>query len=356
MKRNPHIFAVLLSLLVAVLLVLVSACGTGAGPSTSPKTDKPAASSSKPASQVSGKPMNITVVGGSVGGMWSAITEGVAEAIRRNAPAGSSITPKPGKDGPNSVSVATGEAELALSFNVTALAAIDGREPYKEKLPNVRGVAVLDVQYPFAFVTMASLPINSVQELKDKKYPIRIAVNTKGSTMELINKEILLAYGITYEDIEKWGGKVVFQPTKDALEMMKDGKLDGHPSNPAPGTALYVEAQQSMQLKLLSVTKEATATVMKKLGGLPVTLKKGEFNFVKEDLATFSGADMLITRAEIPEDDMYLITKALGGNIDYLKSVHKSLFELSPAFMANMGSVPVHPGAAKYYKEVGAVK
>ncbi|MBI4317026.1 MAG: TAXI family TRAP transporter solute-binding subunit [Chloroflexi bacterium] len=357
MKRGPCFLAFLTSVAVVALVGLLSACGGTAAPSTTQKpADTQAAQASKPAPQASGKPMTLTILGGSVGGMWSAITEGVAEAIRRGSPAGSSITPKPGKDGPNSVEVSNGQAEVAMAQNVSVLAALEGREPYKEKIPNLRSLAILNRQYPYAFVAMANLPINSVQELKDKKFPIRLSVNVKGSNIEMIAKEWLAAYGVTYDDIEKWGGKVIYQPTNDGFAMMKDGKIDAQVSSPQAGSSIFVEADRSMSLKVLAATKESGDFVMKRLGTFPATIKKGTYNFIKEDIVTFTPADMLIMRAELPEDDAYRIAKALVDNIDYLKSVHKALEELSPQFMADSGVLTLHPGAAKLYREKGGLK
>ncbi|MBI4317025.1 MAG: TAXI family TRAP transporter solute-binding subunit [Chloroflexi bacterium] len=349
---------ILACLLVALaLLALVLSGCTAAAPTPTPKpAAKPAAQPAAPAAKTGGQPVNMTLVGGSVGGLWSAITEGVAESIRRTAPAGSSITPKPGKDGPNSVSVAKGEAELAMAYNVTAFAAISGEEPYKEKMPNVRAIGTLAAQAPFVFIVSAKTPINSFEELKQKKYPLRMSPNLRGSTMEIAAKEVLAAYGITYQDIEKWGGTIVFQPTRESLDMMQDGKLDAHPGTHLKGASTIIEASMKMEMKVLPISQGVVDNINKKLGTISLPLEKGEFSFIKENSPSFTAAEMIITRAELPDDLAYLSAKGMGDNVTYLNTVHAILKTMTLQSLATTGEVPLHPAAARYYKEKGVLK
>ncbi|MBU2498706.1 MAG: TRAP transporter substrate-binding protein, partial [Proteobacteria bacterium] len=118
-----------------------------------------------------GKAYKITILGGSAGGVWSVMTEGVAESIRRALP-DARITTEPGKDGPNQVMVSKKEVEIAVTNEGTSYAAVNGLDPYKSKLPNIRTLAVLNPTSPFQFFIDEKTGMKSFQEIKDRKFPL----------------------------------------------------------------------------------------------------------------------------------------------------------------------------------------
>ena len=96
--------------------------------------------------------------------------------------------------------------------------------------------------------------------------------------------------------------------------------------------------------------------MVKKYGYSAEIIPTGAYNFVTEDTPTFAHRVVLGTRTGVPEDDIYQITKALVENLDYIHAIHKNLAIITPEFMATGTGVPLHDGAAKYYKEKGAIK
>jgi uncharacterized protein len=295
----------------------------------------------------------VTILGGSAGGMWSVITEGVAESIRRGLPSGARITTEPGKDGPNQTMVNRSEVELAVGYEATAVAAIEGKEPYPAKHDNLVGVAVLSPIMPFQFFIDAKSGIKSFEDLAKNKYPLKVSPNRKGSMMEIVTRKVLEAHGASYDNIKKWGGKVEFLPANEALTIWNTGLLESAGEVAQYPLSAYVEFSMRNKLAVLPIRDEA---VIKKLcddlGMTTHTIPANTYSFQPEAVPTINTPLILLASKSLDPNMVYDIVKALHGNLGYLNNVHSALKTLNGKSMAQM-KVPLHPGAAKFYKEAG---
>ncbi|HLA38402.1 MAG TPA: TAXI family TRAP transporter solute-binding subunit, partial [Candidatus Glassbacteria bacterium] len=79
------------------------------------------------------------------------------------------------------------------------------------------------------------------------------------------------------------------------------------------------------------------------------------YRFAKDAIPTISDSAILIGYAGMSEDLVYRITGALYRNMDYLHTVHRALSKLQPADMPRVGQLPLHPGAARFYREAGVL-
>ncbi|MFH1124298.1 MAG: TAXI family TRAP transporter solute-binding subunit [Pseudomonadota bacterium] len=302
-----------------------------------------------------GKAYKITIVGGSAGGVWSVMTEGVAESIRRALP-DARITTEPGKDGPNQIMVAKNEIEIAVTNEGTSYAAVNGLDPYKSKLPNIRTLIVLNPTSPFQFFIDEKTGIKSFQEIKDRKFPLKVGLNRKGTLMELAGKVVMEAYGITYKDIEKWGGKLQFVASAQAVDLWDAGQLDGTSEVMQFPASRYIEHGLKHKLRMLPVTEDKIPGICKALGMTPFTIPANAYSYQKEAYRTVNTKLTLITSAEQPEEMIYELVKALYANLDYLHKVHANLRDLTPQIMAGDVLIDLHPGAKKFFREIGVIK
>jgi TRAP transporter TAXI family solute receptor len=296
----------------------------------------------------------ITILGGSAGGVWSVITEGVAESIRRGIPS-AQVTTEPGKDGPNQVMVNKGEVQFAITYDATNFSGLNGIGPYKEKLAKLRTVAILDPVSAFQFIIDAKTGITSFQDIKDKKYPLKLGTNRRGTLMQLSGEKVLEAYGITYADIEKWGGKIQPVPNTQALDLWDAGQLDAAQEVAQYPASQYIEHATKHELRILSIDDDKLPQLQKELGMTPYTIPANAYPFQKEPVRTLNTNLVLLTSADQPEQLVYDVVKAMNQNIKYLNTVHANLKDLTPKAMANGPMVELHPGAAKYYREIGAL-
>ena len=102
-------------------------------------------------------------------------------------------------------------------------------------------------------------------------------------------------------------------------------------------------------------SEEAIAYVNQKLGTYRSTIPAGTYRFVQRDIPTFSDVCVLIAYAGLGEEEVYDITRALFKNLDYLHTVHRALAKLNQTDMPLVNRIPLHPGAARFYREAGVL-
>lgn len=297
----------------------------------------------------------ITILGGSAGGVWSVITEGVAESIRRSIP-DAQITTEPGKDGPNQVMVSKNEVQFAVTYDATNFAALNGMVPYKKKLPNVRTVAVLNPTGAFQFIIDEKTGIKSFKDIAAQKYPLRVCANRRGTLMQLSGQRVLEAYGASFENIEKWGGKVHYIPSRQAVDLWDAGQLDAAQEVAQFPASRYLEHGKKHKLRMLSVDEDKLPALGKLLGMSPFTIPAKTYPWQAEDCRTLNTKLILLTSADQPEELVYDVVKAMHESLDYLHKVHANLKDITPEIMARDTMVELHSGAAKYYREIGVIK
>ena len=277
---------------------------------------------------------NLTILGGGSGGLWAIISEGVGETLRRSMP-NVRVTTEPGKDGPNQVMTSRGEA------------------PFKgRKLDNLRLVAVMNPINALQFFVDAKTGAKSIQDIKDKKIPLRITVNRQGTLIDVATEELLKTYGITYSDIAKWGGKVHKIPGPEATDLWDAGQMDAIVEVSQFPTSRFYELGQKHDLIMLPIDPANQEKLNKELGTSSLTIPAGTYSFQKEDCPTVSSQLLLITSADQPDEVITGVLKAMTANIDYLHSVHANLRDLSPETMSANTSIPMHPAAEKFFREL----
>ncbi|GGM37906.1 hypothetical protein GCM10011351_25130 [Paraliobacillus quinghaiensis] len=331
------------SIILLIVLVL-AACGS------EEVTDQNESTNSN-----SSETLETVLVGGRTGGAWSIFTEGIAESIRRDND-GSIITVEPGGIVENPVSVATNTIPYGLSYAMTAFAAYSGAEPYDQAYQDLRAISVVIPANYYQFIVRAETEYNSVKEIIENEYPIRLSVDQKGSAGEIITRNILKQYGVSYEDIISWGGTVDHLGGTKTFELMADKRID------AAGDALSVpssdilEASTSIDLKLLSLEEDIAVSVAEDLGMLTGTIESGSYDFQYEEVTTVNTPVILIVNKDVSDEEVYKITESIYNNFDYLSTVHEEFKNLTAENMADVGSVPLHSGAEAFYKDKGLLE
>jgi TRAP transporter TAXI family solute receptor len=293
-------------------------------------------------------------LGPRAGGVWDLIGGGVAEAIKRGNP-GASVTLVPG-GGVSDVGIVSKDTNpaLGLSHSVLAAAAANGSEPFTEKVTNVKAIAALYISMQQC-VAPATLEINSIKEIATKKFPIKVAVDEPGSIQYLANQKMLGEAGLTFAGIEANGGKVYLKGQNEASDLLTQGTVNLFCIvGPAPQSPIQ-EPAATEKLKMVAIDPELIEAMVTKYGYVKATVPKSAYDFMTADYPTFASKVIIIANDVMTEAEAYAITKALVENLDFLHGVHNNLAKLEAAFMADT-VMTLHPGALKYYKEIGAVK
>jgi hypothetical protein len=292
-----------------------------------------------------------TIKGGRTGGAWAVFTEGVAESVRRENP-GSYVTVEPGSIVENPPMVGSGKVPYGLSYSMTAYAAYQGDAPYPDRFEDIRAVSVVIPANYFQFVVRNGFPYESLAEAVESRAPIRLAVNQKGSDAERITREILAFYGVTYEDIISWGGSVDYVSASKAYEMMADERIDAFGNAESAPSSNILEASATTDLKMYSFDDEMVRVVSEKLGMEANTVNAGSYSFLHEEVETLSTPAILIAHKDVPDEEVYAVTKSIYHHLDYLRTVHKEFNELTHENMMQVGELPLHPGAEKFFKDI----
>jgi len=286
------------------------------------------------------------------GGVWDMIGAGLAEAITRGNK-GSSVTVVPGGGVSDVPVVSNGEAELGLTHSVIAVAGEKGIDPFKEKYTNVKGVVSLYTSQ-LQFMVNPKTGIEKITDIKEKKIAIRIAVGDPGSTGELATKRLLNAYGMTYEDIESWGGKVLFKDMGEAASMFGDGIIDAFTLLTLAPNGPLQQVATNKDVRMLPIDEDVIQKMVADYGYSEAIVPQSAYNFLEKDIPSFSSQVVLITSEDRSEQEIYQITKSLVENLDYIRSIHNNLKGLTEKNMLSTG-VELHPGAAKYFREKGVL-
>lgn len=308
-----------------------------------------AAFSAAPA-EAADKKLDVAICGGSIGGAWAAIGEGVGEVIRRSYP-GSNTAYEVGQEAANIVLVSRGRIQLGIAHAQLLKLGMEGSDPFREAYDNLRALMVLYGEAVEHFVVRSDAGISTFDELKDKQFGLRLNLNTKDSFMEIVGRKVLEAYGITYDDLASWGGAVNFMSMSPSLDLMRDGKIQAYSNVIQVPSSHIVDVSTNVNLTLLPLSEEAIAKVNEELGTYGTVIPKEQYSFLNTDVPTVGATVVLFTNADLPDEDAYAILTALKENFDYFRNIHSSLRSLTVADMAKTAPVPLHPGAVKFFEE-----
>ena len=238
-----------------------------------------------------------------------------------------------------------GDAEFGTVQNDVMDYAFNGTDMFAgEKLSNITTIGTL---YPevIQIAVSENSGINSIYDFKGK----RISVGDAGSGVEFNAKQIMEGYGLTFNDIKK--SNLSF---KESAEAIQNGTLDGCFITAGVPNAALQELAFSAGLKLIPVSGNEAATVMDKYGYYTATtIPGGTYKGSDEDVPALAIKATLAVSASLDEDTVYEMTKALFENLQELGNAHAKGKEVSAASAVTGVSVPFHPGAVKYYKEIG---
>lgn len=289
----------------------------------------------------------ISIVSASSGGAWYAIGGALAELFK-NEISGAVTECGPGGGISNIFTVSSGEAQLGFGFPNDVVDAENARGSFEgNKIDNIRGVTAIYPGILHIAVTVGS-NIDSVDDLNGKV----LCTQTKGNSAEQAMAIVLQAYGMTYDDL----ATVNYVGFTDAVDLVKDGHADAIAYMSTYPYAALQDLAESKGVKLITVDEEHMAKI-KAINSAyePTNIPGGSYKGTDEDVTCVSAKTILFTSAETPEDTVYEMTRSLYENYEFLCTVNKSMASMTPEYGSNTG-ITLHPGAEKYYKEIGAIQ
>lgn len=241
-----------------------------------------------------------------------------------------------------------GRGELALALADSVSNAWQGVEEagFKTKLDKLRGLSATYNNY-IQIVANADSGITTLADLKGK----RISVGAAKSGTELNARAILKAAGLSYADL----GKVEYLPFGESVELMKNRQLDATLQSAGLGVASIRDLATSIKIVVIPVP----ADVVTKVGDAayqPSIIPANTYAGQTVDIATAAIPNFLVTHSGVSDELAYQMAKTMYDNIDTLYAAHNAAKAIKRENAIKGMPVPLHPGAERYYKEVGLIK
>lgn len=246
----------------------------------------------------------------------------------------------------NLLQAGRGEIAFALGDALSDAYKGDAEAGFPTPLTKLRGVAGIYPNY-VQIVASAESGIKTLADLKGK----RISVGAPKSGTELNARAVLKAAGITYNDL----AKVEYLSFGESVELMKNRQLDVTLQSAGLGVSSLRDLAASVKITLVEVPPEVIA----KIGDAayqPAMIPANTYDGQTRAVPTVAIQNYLVTHTGVSADTVYKMTKAFWEHLDEVKSAHAAGKAIKLESAVKGMPVPLHPGAEKYYKEIGLAK
>ncbi|MCP5306999.1 MAG: TAXI family TRAP transporter solute-binding subunit [Chromatiaceae bacterium] len=241
-----------------------------------------------------------------------------------------------------------GRGELALALGDAVADAWNGVEEagYKAPLKKLRAIGGAYPNY-IQIVASADSGIKSLADLKGRS----ISVGAPKSGTELNSRAVFKAAGLTYGDM----GKVEYLPYAESVELIKNRQLDATLQSSGLGMAAYRDLAATMQIRFISIPAEVVAKI-DSAAYQPSVIPANTYEGQTEDVPTAAITNIFVTHSGVSDELAYQMTKLMFENLDKLASAHAAAKNIKLETATVGLPIPLHPGAERYYREVGVLK
>lgn len=272
-------------------------------------------------------------LGGALASVWTKYLDNVTVSAQST---GASVE--------NTQLLENGEVELALTQNDLAEYAVEGEYMFTKKYEKMQLIGRLYSEPIQVFVRNDS-GIKSIADMAGK----RISVSYPGSGANANAEQLLGVFGITVNDIQ-----AEYPSNSDTADRMKDGLLDGMLTTTGAPNATFQEMCMSADCTLLSLSDEDCDKIIAQYPFFAkYTIPAGSYEGQTEDVQTLCVQSVLAVSTDLSEDLVYDLTKTLWENQTELSGMLSALSDLSVDNALEGITIDYHPGAVKYYKEIG---
>jgi len=291
---------------------------------------------------------------GGAGGSWCLLMEGLACLVAEIHPQ-LHIEVVEGGGVSNHARVGSGDLPMGILNPPMTAAAIAGRQPYDQVYPELRvGIANLSMNYLHCFVEQ-TLPVQSVAAWLEQRYPLRLPIDRIGTVDRMVFQLTLDHFGVSEADVARWQGVLV--PARNYDEQL--ALYARHEVNAlwqfmgVPSPSIQA-AHASRPLKALPFP-DSLITALEKLGWTAATFPTGAYGTIGQAVPTVAMGTSLGFHASVSEDIVYAITRVICDQGERVRQIHPAAQYFDPRMAHLQTQGPLHPGAARYFREEGQV-
>jgi TRAP transporter TAXI family solute receptor len=255
----------------------------------------------------------------------------------------------------NVTRIGKGEAQIAFALTPYPEQGYKGESKhYPKPLKNVRLIASnLGRTVVVAMVVLKDSPIKSLNDIKGK----RIVPGDRGwGTTELV-EALMAGAGMPPDKFKADGGTISYTSITDRSKALQDKNVD---AIFVPAQVNYPDLMAVQQASGIRVIGFPNDLVDKTLATVPGLVKskvpKGLYGVVDQDLASPGFLQQLIVDAGLSEELVYRITKLWWERIKEIREIAPGLDQADVKLAMEHATIPFHPGALRYYKEIGVAR
>jgi TRAP transporter TAXI family solute receptor len=289
---------------------------------------------------------SIKIGGGPTGGTFNTFSNGMAVYVPKVNPNIQASSVGSGGSVENVKRVSNGESDFGLCYAVDSALGYSGKLPQDDsQYNNLRSMGYL-YGAPAQLIVRADSDINSAYDLKGK----RVAVGNAGSGAAASAERFFRHIGV-------WDNfKPTFMGYSAAASAFQDGKIDafwvlvGYPNRSV------IEASVQVKIRLVNVGEDAEKSgFYDAFAYSPTVIPAGTYGKGMPECKTFQDSTILSTNKDQPEELVYTIMKTLWSEegMEAMVTAKKTFKEMNMENAFRGASVPLHPGAAKFWKEQG---
>ncbi|MBO23547.1 MAG: hypothetical protein CMM26_14415 [Rhodospirillaceae bacterium] len=291
---------------------------------------------------------------GTLGGTMGRLGAGLADVVNKNqTDMKLSVTPGGGRANPARVS--TGGADFGYSFTNFTATALAGKAPFNKKYPNLRVVARFynACYHQYVGKDVYDSGIQSWEDIVASKKALKIALVKKGTSTEYTGSVIVKALGSSYEKMAARGDKQTFTGTGANSRAIRSGQIDFYFHNSGDPNGAGIQAALGRNLTFLKLTPKIKS-ILTDNGYSSCTIPGGIYKGNDKPTESMGLSGVLLTTDKMDQKAVYNILKIAAANKKTLGAVHKIYKAWTPQFASQIGSLPLHQGSEKFFKEVGA--
>jgi len=288
----------------------------------------------------------VTFMTGPQGGSWIPLG-GALKGMWEKEIAGLQIQQLPGAGISNVRGIDEGKAHIGFANSSTTVDGLEGRAPYPKKVTKVCQLANLYPQY-WQVVALTSANVNSLADLKGKS----VTTQAKGNSGELITDLVLKMHGMSYQSLSR----INHNSYTESVALMKDGHAQVFSLGTTAPASAVMDLASARDIKLVPVDDKTMGELKKMNPGYNrLIIKAGTYPKQDRDVPVIGYSTHVVVACDLPEATVYGMAKTMAGNVSTMAAVVKAIDGVTPKDMALDIGVPFHKGAAKFYKEAGAM-
>ena len=249
--------------------------------------------------------------------------------------------------GENHILVQDGSAQFGMMMEMDIYDAYFGLGNYEEEHTNLTRVTTFLMGVGHIIVREGS-GIESLADIRGKSINVGVPAQFSRTLVDILMEAIDIDYATSLDKYEL--------DTSDAFDALKDGRIDGTFNQGTIGQGNVVELATTSSVKFISIPDEDFNRFNELAGGLLLRagFPAGTYPTQDADVLTWAAGASIVAHKDVDEAIVYEFTKLFWENMDVLQEESAAFGGLTVEDHAFTDSdVPLHPGAAKYYKEIG---